>query len=346
MREETGERSARPAPMPVTVIGEAVVDLVPEPDGRYAAHPGGSPLNVAVGLARLDVPTRLLARFSTTALGRRLREHAAANGVDLRYAVDAAEPATLAVVSLTGDGSAGYDFYVEGTADWAWQPSELATALARRGIVHAGSLAVFLPPGADHVGAALSAAREHGMIVSLDPNVRPGLLGAPAEARARVDHLVCRTHVVKASEEDVGWLYPGHSVEQVLDHWHDLGATLGVVTLGPHGAVARSGNQLLRQAAPALEVVDTIGAGDAFTAGLLAVLSRASWRSAPSPGADLDAELSGANPSWSEEEIVAALRYAVEVAGATCARPGADPPRWQELPGHTTDSAGQASGGT
>lgn len=329
MREETWERSAGPAPTTVTVLGEAVVDLVPEPDGRYAAHPGGSPLNVAVGLARLGVPTRLLARFSTSALGRRLREHAAANGVDLRHAVDAAEPATLAVVSVTDDGNAGYDFYVEGTADWAWQPNELAAVLAQRGIVHAGSLAVFLPPGADRVGAALRAARDHGMIISLDPNIRPGLLGAPAEARARVDHLVRHAHVVKASSEDVDWLYPGETVEQVLHHWYDLGVTLGVVTLGPRGAVARSGNRLLRQATPAVEVVDTIGAGDAFTAGLLAVLSR-----------------SGAGPAWPDDEISAALRYAVAVAAATCARTGADPPHRDELPGPPTDSSGRPPDGT
>ncbi|WP_326559325.1 carbohydrate kinase family protein [Micromonospora sp. NBC_01796] len=326
---EQGDGSVSPDPTPVTVLGEAVVDLVPEPDGRYAAHPGGSPLNVAVGLARLGVPTRLLARFSTTALGRRLRGHAAANGVDLRYAVDAEEPATLAIVSLGADGNAGYDFYVEGTADWAWRPGELDVALARRGIVHAGSLAVFLPPGADRVGAALRAARDNGMIVSLDPNVRPGLLGTPAEAHTRVDELVRHAHVVKASEEDIGWLYPGRSQEQVLDHWHDRGVTLGVVTLGPRGAVARSGNRLLRQAAPAVEVVDTIGAGDAFTAGLLAVLSR-----------------SGAGPAWSDDEIGAALRYAVAVAAATCARPGADPPHRDELPGPPTDSSGRAPDGT
>ncbi len=300
-------------PQPVvTVLGEAVVDLVQGPDGRFTAHPGGSPLNVAVGLARLGVPATLLARFSTSRFGRILRAHADANGVDLRHAVDTDDPATLAIASLDDDGVATYDFYVDGTADWQWRDDELSPALTSRGILHTGSLAVFRSPGADRVADALRTARAERALISIDPNIRPGLLGTPAQARARVEELIRLAHLVKASEEDVAWLYPGRPVEDVLRHWRDLGAALTVVTLGAGGALALSGTRTFRQPAPAVEVVDTIGAGDAFTAGLLAALSRAA-------------------SGWPNEEIAAALRYAVEVAAVTCTRAGADPPYRHEL---------------
>jgi fructokinase len=110
----------------LTVIGEAVIDLIQDPDGRYTAHPGGSPLNVAVGLARLNETVGLKARFSTDALGRQLHAHAATSGVDLAYAVDAEEPATLAAVSIAQDQTATYSFYVQGTADWQWTQQELS----------------------------------------------------------------------------------------------------------------------------------------------------------------------------------------------------------------------------
>ncbi len=300
-------------PQPVvTVLGEAVVDLVQGPDGRFTAHPGGSPLNVAVGLARLGVPATLLARFSTSRFGRILRAHADANGVDLRHAVDTDDPATLAIASLADDGVATYDFYVDGTADWQWRDDELSPALTGRGILHTGSLAVFRFPGADRVADALRTARAEGALISIDPNIRPGLLGTPAQARARVEELIRLAHLVKASEEDGAWLYPGRPVEDVLRHWRDLGAALAVVTLGAGGALALSGTRTFRQPAPAVEVVDTIGAGDAFTAGLLADLSRAA-------------------DGWSDDVVAAALRYAVEVAAVTCTRAGADPPYRHEL---------------
>jgi fructokinase len=135
----------------VAVAGEALVDFVPAGGpGVFRAAPGGSPANVAVGLARLRVPTRLLARIADDLLGHRLRAHLDANGVDLSFAVRAAEPTSLAIVAVGRDGVVEYDFRVEGTADWQWRDHELAGALDG-GVValHAGSLALTMPPGAD-----------------------------------------------------------------------------------------------------------------------------------------------------------------------------------------------------
>ncbi|GAA5040468.1 sugar/nucleoside kinase (ribokinase family) [Thermocatellispora tengchongensis] len=158
----------------ITVVGESVLDLVSRDGGRtYTAHPGGSPLNVAVGLARLGRPTAFVARISGGAPGEMLREHARANGVDLRWSVPAREPATLALVRIDQTRQPANDLYVEGTADWQWQDAEPRFPPRPR-VLHAGSLASWTPPGGDRIAAALTRARaEDGVLVSFDPNVRP-----------------------------------------------------------------------------------------------------------------------------------------------------------------------------
>ena len=303
----------------LTVIGEAVIDLVRDPDGRFTAHPGGSPLNVAVGLARLGERTHLLARFAKTGFGRTLRAHAEANQVDVAAAVIADEPATLAVVTLATDGSAEYDFYTEGTADWQWTEAELAHVPPDTQILHAGSLACFLVPGADAVAGAMRSARARGGLVSFDPNIRASLLATAEETRARVAQLVSSAHVVKASDEDLSWLYPGLTPAEVAHDWLDLGAGLVCVTLGPGGAfVARPGGDLHRPA-PEVLVVDTVGAGDAFMAGLLSALVRA--------GVADPAALARLEPP-AVETIV---DEAIAAAALTCTRAGANPPTRAEL---------------
>ena len=136
----------------MAVAGEVITDLVPAgADGHFQAAAGGSPANVAVGLARLGVPARMLARLSDDVLGRRLRAHLETNGVDLAHAVTASEPSSLAIVALQPDGSAAYDFRVDGTADWQWTDDELTDAVDGVAALHVGSLGVTTPPG----GAAL-----------------------------------------------------------------------------------------------------------------------------------------------------------------------------------------------
>ncbi len=176
----------------ITVAGEALIDLVDEGGGRYRAHPGGSPANVAVGLARLGVPCSMLARVSTDALGGQLTKHLAGNGVSLRDVVRAAEPTTLALASLDGAGQAAYSFYVQGTADWQWRRGELPGVLAPDvRALHAGSLALALPPGARAVEDLLAAERVRGGVtISIDPNIRPGLAARRAEEVARVERQI------------------------------------------------------------------------------------------------------------------------------------------------------------
>jgi fructokinase len=311
----------------LTVVGEALVDLVDSGDHRtFTAHAGGSPLNVAVGLARLGHPTALLARLATDAFGRLLRAHATANGIDLTVAPHAAEPTTLAVASLDDQRRAAYDFYLDGTADWQWTTAELAGMPADTTILHTGSLASWTPPGDERIAELVRGARVDGRtLVSYDPNVRPRLIGTPERGRDLIERFVAAAHVVKASDEDIGWLYPDHAPDQVAARWVDLGALLVVITRGPQGASGyRAGRRRVDRAAPAIEVVDTVGAGDALMSGLLSSLAELGDAASPHALTDLD-----------DEVIGQVLARAVLAAAMTCERAGADPPTVDELNART-----------
>ena len=301
----------------LTVLGEAVVDLVPgDRPGQYQARPGGSPLNVAVGLARLGHRTALMARLTDDTFGRQLRAHAVAEGVDLAQAPHAAEPATLAVVSLDTSARASYDFHIAGTADWQWTDAELARIPRETSVLHVGSLASWTSPGDLRVHAAAAALRREGnVVVSYDPNVRQDLLGEPTRARPLIERFASVAHIVKASREDIDWLYPGAGPEQVSDRLLDLGALLVVITDGPRGAhLFRAGHSPVSCQGLQVKVADTIGAGDAFTAGLLGGLSR---RGLLAPGDLL---------RWPSELLAETAAEAVLISALTCERVGADPP--------------------
>lgn len=307
----------------VCVIGEALIDLVMDPatadtsgPKAYLAHPGGSPFNVAIGLARLGQPSRLLARLSGDAFGRQLRAHAEANGVDLSHAVDAPESSTVAVVSLDAERNASYDFYRTGTADWQWSAAELDRMPADAGWIHTGSLASWIEPGAGVICDQLRRRRGQApVVISYDPNIRPALLPDHRAALEQVEAMVALADVVKASAEDLDWLYPGQDAEEALRRWHALGPSIVVMTDGGRGARYLSGDEIGSAAPRQVRVVDTVGAGDAFMAGLINALAAGGY-----PGG-LAAEAS----------VAAAVTEAILVAALTCARAGANPPTAAEL---------------
>ncbi|WP_020574247.1 carbohydrate kinase family protein [Actinopolymorpha alba] len=310
----------------ITVLGEALIDLMGK-DDVFEARPGGSPFNVATGLARLGVPTALLARISSDSFGTRLRQHLERDGVSLRYAVAASQPTTLAFAILDAGGSARYEFYVQGTADWQWREEELRDPFPSEVVaLHTGSLALGVEPGATVVEALLQ--REHArgqLTISVDPNVRPQLFGDHDATRTRIERQLGYAHLVKASAEDLAWLYPGESVVDVVRRWRALGPTLVVVTLGGDGAIAigPEGGEV-RVLAPVVQVADTVGAGDAFSAALLAGLDER----------DLLPTLRQPAPAvlrLTDEIMRDVLAYSCRAAALTCTRPGANPPSKQEL---------------
>ena len=307
----------------VAVVGEALVDLVPAGAPElYRAVPGGSPANVAVGLSRLGVPTRMLARIGADHFGAAIRRHLDANGVDLTCAVPAEEPTSLAIVALDDDGSPDYDFRVDGTADWQWTSDELAGALDGVAALHCGSVAMTTPPGDEVLGRLARDARRTAT-VTYDPNCRPLLMGPPGTVRSRVEALVATADVVKVSEEDLRWLAPAVLPEHTVQTWLELGPALVVLTLGPRGALAvGAGSGTVHVPGRPVVVADTVGAGDSFMAALIWGLHRRGLL-----GADRRAALR----ELDAEAVAAVVESAVRASALTCGRVGADPPTEAEL---------------
>ncbi|GGW77788.1 carbohydrate kinase family protein [Streptomyces galilaeus] len=311
---------ARPqAPSNVTVLGECVADtftdLARSGPGELAlrALPGGGPANTAVALARLGTPTRFLGRFSTDAFGTLFRARLSDSGVDLTGSVTATpEPSTLAVADLDETGQATYTFYADSAADWQWTDEELAATRSDGAVcLHTGSLALIRQPGGSRIEDHLAKAREH-VTVSIDPNVRP-LLVPPSAYRERLPRWCALADILRLSEDDLALLLPGANLEEACDTWHAAGARLVVITLGGRGSLASLDGLRVTVPTPAVDVADTVGAGDSFTAGLLhrlAALGR----------------LGGRLDRLSLEDVTDACSFAARVAALTCSVPGANPP--------------------
>ncbi len=303
----------------VLVVGEALVDIVMTSDGIVKAeHPGGSPANVALGLARLGRRVSLLTRVGRDERGRTITDHLRASGVHIVAAsvTDAATSTAAAVVDA--DGVATYDFDIDWRLpDTVRSLDDLAPARA----LHTGSIAAFLAPGGDAVIDLVAAARGR-MTVSYDPNARPRLMGDAATARERVERVVAECDLVKASDEDLAWLYPDKDVDEVAARWLDTGPAIVVVTRGGDGAVALCRAGRVEVAGQEITVVDTVGAGDSFSSGLLDHLAEVDLL-----GADRLADLQ----AISADQVAAMLAHAGRISSITCQRAGADPPCRSEL---------------
>jgi fructokinase len=285
-------------------------------------RPGGSPANVAVGLARLGVAVGFAGRLSSSGLGPWLSSHLTGNGVDVSYSVVAGEAPTLAIVALDAEGLATYSFYGADTADWQWGADELPRADSLSvAAVHTGSLATAVEPGAEVLASWIGEIHAHGgVLISYDPNVRPSRIADAAAFAVRARSLVRQAHLVKVSDGDMAFLCPEADPLEVARSWAGEGPELVVLTRGPREAVAfRPDGSSVVGPEPSGEVVDTVGAGDAYSAALLAWLAQAG---ALHPGglAALDAG-----------DLRRALDVASRVAGVACARPGADPPHRSEV---------------
>ncbi|WP_331772827.1 carbohydrate kinase (plasmid) [Embleya sp. NBC_00888] len=304
----------------IIVVGEAVVDIVTSEHGETTAHPGGSPANVAVGLGRLGSPVSLLTRFGRDPHGEMLAAHLADSSVTVIGNPTMGEtPTGTAIARTDTTGSATYEFAI--SWDPTPEPDEFPAGMA---CLHTGSIAVTLEPGATTVRRLLEQARGR-CTVSYDPNCRPTLMGEPAQARTLIEHRAALADVVKVSDDDLDWLYPGRDITEIAREWLERGPALVVVTRGAAGSYGVCGSGDVHCPAPTVEVADTVGAGDAFTAGLLDALRRLDLL-----GVDQASRLRRLGP----ETLMELLGEASLVSALTCVRPGADPPTAREVERH------------
>lgn len=295
------------------VIGECVADIVRLPGAADQVHPGGSPANVAYGLARLGHGVTLLTQLGPDADGRQIRDHLAGAGVEVRTD-GATAPTPSAAVTLDGAGQAAYTFEIT----WTLGPVSLEQPPRH---VHTGSIAAVMEPGATAVVAAVDALRT-AATVSYDPNVRPELMGDHAAAVRKVERCVALSDVVKASDEDLEWLYPGQEPGQVAERWLATGPAVVLVTRGGDGALAVLPDGRVAVEAPPVDVADTVGAGDAFMSGTLHALAARGLL-----GADGRERLR----SLDRATVTDVLRHAAASAAVTVSRAGANPPDAAEL---------------
>jgi fructokinase len=296
------------------VVGEALVDVVPEVGGGTRDLPGGSPANVAITLGRLGHAVRLATLLGDDARGRALRAWLEASGVEVDAAVPGTGRTSSAAVTLDAEGAATYDF------DLSWDLERVE--VRDSGVLHVGSIATVLEPGARVVRDLVAALREDH-VVSFDPNARPAITPDVDVARAHVEELVALCDVVKVSDEDLAWYHPGEDPVAVLERWAAAGPGVVVVTRGGEGAtVVRHDGRRLDAEGVRVAVADTVGAGDTFSGVLLDALAALGVHG-PAGGTRLR--------SLADEELVHAVRLACAGASVTVSRPGADPPNRAEL---------------
>lgn len=300
--------SAPAASGPVVCLGEALVDVVIRDGQTLGEHVGGSPFNVACGLARLDHPTTLACWVARDERGEGIIAAAGANGLALAPGSDDADRTSTAQAVLDEQGKATYTF------DLTWQLPEL-TGMDDVAHVHTGSIGATLEPGGQQVIDALKAVHGHASI-SYDPNARPAIMGSPDEVLGRIEEIISLSTLVKASDEDIAWLHPDVDLDDVLSQWMDMGPSLVVATRGELGARVLLGDGSFHDVPPMkVALVDTVGAGDSFMAGLVSGL--------------LDADLLGGEgaaerlrtANWGQ--IRSALDRAAATSGITVSRAGA-----------------------
>jgi fructokinase len=311
----------------IVVGGEALVDLVDDRGGRRPVA-GGGPLNTAIALGRLGVPVAFFGAVSRDPYGEMLAELLDVAGVDTSLVRASDLPTPQAIVHREHDGRNSYTFSLRETAFTDLTRDTLPALPEQTWAIHVGTLALAVDPPAGAYEALVD--REAGKRrIILDPNVRPAIFGDATAYRERFERLARHADVVKLSDDDAAWIYPGLTPADVVEVILAFGPRLVAVTLGMHGAMARSRTAAVEVSGIPVTVADTVGAGDSFGAALVAALLD-EHALGPSPKRELD-----------EGTLVRALGYAVAASAVTCTRTGAVPPSREEIDAllHTTSSA-------
>jgi fructokinase len=302
----------------ILVVGESLVDIVVRSDGRRSEHPGGSPANVAVGLGRLGHRVMLATCLGDDERGHVVRAALERSHVELAPDSVGSAPTSTATAWLDARGAARYDF------DITWDPKGL-DSVPIGPLVHTGSIAAYLGPGADAVEELVKRASATAL-VTFDPNIRPRLLDDRDAVLARLTRLVASCGVVKVSDEDLDWLYPGIAPTAVARSWISLGAGLVVITAGARGSFAVHSAGEVHVASSTTPVIDTVGAGDSYMSGLIDAMTTTGL--VASGSADPAAGVRGLSLS----DLRSFMHHANISAAITVGRAGAEPPTRDELP--------------
>jgi fructokinase len=305
----------------ILCCGEALIDMLPREtaagEAAFAPYAGGAVFNSAIALGRLGAPVEFFTGLSSDLFGDVLRASLAGSNVGVRYANVSARPTTLAFVKLT-NGQARYVFYDEGTAGRMLTEADLPALGANVDAMLFGAISLIPEPCGSTYEALM--AREHATrVIMLDPNIRPGFIPDAAAHRARMMRMVAMADIVKLSDEDLAWFGEAGSVEQIAGRWLGLGPKLILLTRGGDGATGYTSRHTVHVPTRRVDVVDTVGAGDTFNAGLLAGLDRAGLLNKASLR------------NIGEDDLLPALELAAKVAAITVSRAGANPPFANEI---------------
>ena len=305
----------------IVCMGESLIDMVPEgTDGtRFLARPGGCPYTSSVAAARLGAKVGFLGRIGSDFLGDILHERLIANGVDTSLVKRSPEPVTLAFVKRQADGNARYAFYSGGAADRSLMPADLPASLGPEAVfLLLGSISLAQEPSGSTI-EAFAARQADRLLLSLDPNARPGLFGDDDSWRARLLRMLPHLAIVRLSDEDLSWMLPGMAEAEAIGAILARGPELVVLTRGASGSAAFRKGESIEVKSRKVAVVDTIGAGDTYHAALLVALEKAGVRDRPGLR------------SLGAQALREALEWAGAAAALDCTKAGAEPPTYDEL---------------
>lgn len=311
----------------IICCGEALIDMIPDTDSsghtHFTPHSGGAIYNTSIALGRLGIKTALLSGLSDDLFGKQLTHGLQASGVDTSFLITSQRPTTLAFVELK-NGHATYTFYDENTAGRSILPTDLPDLPAEIDALYFGGISLCSEPGADTYRHLAQKYAEQRCII-LDPNIRPGFIEDETRYRERLDAMIAISDIVKVSDEDLHWIIPGaENIEEKAQFLQAHGPSIVVMTRGASGVSAFHGDgDILNVSSQKVKVVDTVGAGDTFNAGMLASLSQQGLLN------------KAAVFSITPRQLESALKSGAAVAAVTVSRAGANPPWRNELPHDT-----------
>ena len=305
----------------ILCCGEALIDMLPDSNtnGDYVLRPvtGGSVFNTAIALGRLGENTGFISGISTDGFGRILIKDLEDASVDHSLCVRSDRPTTLAVVDLS-DGDANYTFYDEGSAGQVVTPEDMPTIPNHISALLFGGISLIPEPcGQAYENLLVENSDNH--IIYIDPNIRPNFIDDETKHRERIQRMIAHSDIVKVSDEDLSWIEPNSSHETAVQKWLDGATSIVLLSRGSEGSEAHTKTGIVKASAIQIEVADTVGAGDTFSAGFLASLNNQSGLKKADVG------------SLSRSTIQAALSYANKAASITASRIGANPPWLSEM---------------